>query len=177
VNTIASLVLAARHALEALSDTLRRGTDATLETADACTALRALADAWARVLPRLPADVTPPEWPYWRYTRMDPHSVSCLAVYAPSTPESERDGLANRLDRYADGLRAWGREAVECAEELGAHDTERHATTAPSAAIIASAVVTLDPSHVGRNANADSESASSLANVTARLLAGEAGDS
>lgn len=72
------------------------------------TTLRALADAWALVLPRLPADVTPPEWP------RDPGD---LAKQLAECPNDGGDDAADYLDAYADGLRTWGREAAACEEE------------------------------------------------------------
>jgi hypothetical protein len=140
--TIASLVTAARIALEALADRLRRGQDATLETADACAALRSLADAWA--------DVTPPEWPN-THVRCGPCSPSLFAAllemwFQVSHAEEAFDEVARDCDAYADGLRAWGREAAACEEETEPPDTERPAA------------------------------APSLADVTARLLAGEVGE-
>jgi hypothetical protein len=111
---ITALVLAARLALEALSLTLRRGTDATLETADACAALRALADAWARVLRRLPADVTPPEW--GMFCGMGP------ADFATWLERDDTNHYFGAMDVYADGLRAWGREAQACVDEIDGDD-------------------------------------------------------
>jgi len=119
---ITAYVANARQATEALADRLRRGDDAALEVADACSALRALSDAWAHVLPRLPADTTSPEWPEWHTYGRTPPNVLAKNLEWWQGRMHEQD--VRCLYAYAAGLDAWGREAAACEEDVSESATE-----------------------------------------------------